>query len=113
MSWTYKTTSNTSGCPAGCVGKFSFTARLTDKSNSPELTQLVVKVMTLTAGNYLQNADGGPARMGAILTVPQTGDYADGVLSPRQYVDVPFVICLQQLKPFTFLVDVLGMTATD
>ena len=113
MSWTYKTTSNTSGCPAGCVGKFSFTARLTDKSNSPELADLVVKVMTLTAGNYLQNADGGPARMGAIFTVPQTGDYADGVLSPGQYVDVPFVICLKQNKPFTFLVDVLGVTETD
>jgi hypothetical protein len=113
MSWTYKTTSDTSGCPAGCVGTFSFTARLTDKSSSPELTQLVVKVMTLTAGNYLQNADGGPARQGAILTVLQTGDYADGLLSPRQYVDVPFVICLQQYKPFTFLVDVLGVTDTD
>ncbi|HLE61482.1 MAG TPA: hypothetical protein VI750_00015, partial [Pyrinomonadaceae bacterium] len=107
---TFRTTSNTSGCPAGFVGKFGFNARLTDKNTSPPLSDLMAKVTTLTNGNLLQNADGGPAGVGATLTVPRTGGFADGTLNPNESVDVPFTICLKQMKAFSFFVDVLGLT---
>ena len=42
------------------------------------------------------------------MTVPNIGDYADGVLSPGESVDVPFIICLTESKSFVFIVDVLG-----
>ena len=106
----FSTTANTSGCPAGFVGKFSFNARLADKSNSPALSNLLVKVTALSNGNLLQNADGGPAGVGATLTVPKTGGFADALLGPGQFVDVPFVICLKTRTAFSFFVDVLGVT---
>jgi hypothetical protein len=106
---TFRTTSSTAGCPPGFVGTFSFTARLTDKNTSPPLSDLRVAVDTLTNGNLLQNADGGPGGVGATLTVAEQGQFADGVLSAGEVVDVPFVICLQQRGPFTFFVDVLGV----
>jgi hypothetical protein len=109
LSVTFKTTANRSGCPAGFVGKFRFTARLTDKSTSPPLADLKVEVVTLTNGNLLQNADDGPGDVGAVLTVSEQGQFADGVLSAEEFVDVPFVICLKRKVPFTFFVDVLGV----
>jgi len=109
ISSTFKTTSNTSGCPAGFVGKFGFNARLTDKNTSPPLSNLLVKVTALSNGNLLQNADGGPAGVGATLTVPKTGGFADAMLSPGQFVDVPFVICLKTRTAFSFFVDVMGV----
>ena len=33
----------------------------------------------------------------------------DGMLSAGESVDVPFVICLQQMAPFNFLVDLFGL----
>ena len=105
---TFTTTADPAGCPAGFAGKFHFAARLTAKSSSPSLTDLRVQVQTLTNGNLLQNADGGPGGAGATLTVPQADAFADGILSPEESVDVPFVVCLQQRSPFRFFVDVLG-----
>ena len=104
---TFHFTPDPTGCPEGFVGKFSFEARLTNASES-SLTDLVVAVTTLTNGNLLQNADGGPGGVGAQLTVPQDDGFADGVLSPDEFVDVPFIICLTQRQPFTFVVDVFG-----
>jgi hypothetical protein len=103
---TFTFTPNPTGCPAGFVGTFSFEARLTNTSDS-SLTDLVVAVTTLTKGNLLQNADGGPEDTGAQLTVPHEDDLSDGILSPDEFVDVPFQICLQRRRPFLFEVDVL------
>jgi len=108
ISSSFQTTANTSGCPAAFVGKFNFDARLFNNS-SPSMSKLLVKVATLTNGNLLQNADGGPAGVGATLTVPKTGSFSDGVLSPGEFVDVPFSICLKDENPFSFFVDVLGL----
>jgi hypothetical protein len=36
-------------------------------------------------------------------------DYSDGILSPDEYVDVPFTVCLQEKSPFRFFVNVLGV----
>jgi hypothetical protein len=113
ISSSFDATTNTSGCPAGFVGKFSFNARLTDPNTSPALSDLLGKVTTLTNNNLLQNADGGPGGVGATFTVPKSGDFSDGVLSPGEFVDVPFVICLKQFTQFSFFVDVLGVVDTD
>ena len=72
------------------------------------MSELRLQVRTLTNDNLLQNADWGPARIAAVLTVAETGGYADGVLSSGEAVDVPFVICLQDRIPFRFFVDVLA-----
>jgi hypothetical protein len=107
------TTTLDPACPTGFAGKFSFVARLTAKASSPALTDLRVQVQTLTNGNLLQNADGGPGGVGATLTVPQADAFADGLLSPEEAVDVPFVVCLQERSPFRFLVDVLGIVSDE
>ena len=110
---TYVTTTDTTDCPSGFVGKFSFDAKLTNKGSSPPLTDLVVLVKTLTNGNLLHNADGGHGGEGATMTIPLTDAYADGVLSPGESVDVTFIICLTESKSFGFIVDVLGFKTEE
>jgi hypothetical protein len=105
-------TADPTGCPESFVGTFRFAAQLTNISDR-SLVGLVVTVTTLTNGNLLQNADGGPGGVGAQLTVPHTDDFSDGMLSPAELVDVSFVICLQERTPFTFAVDVLGVVGPD
>jgi hypothetical protein len=75
------------------------------------LTDLVVAVTTLTNGNLQQNADGGPGGAGAGLTVPQQDGFNEGMLSSKEFVDVAFIICLTQRRPFQFFVDVFGIDA--
>jgi hypothetical protein len=104
---TFRFLPDPAGCPAGFVGTFSFEARLTNTSNTP-LTALVVVVTTLSKGNLVHNADGGPAGVGAQLTVPPQDGFADGVLSPEEFVDVPFRLCLQEQSPFRFFMNVFG-----
>lgn len=108
LSSTFSTTSDTSGCPAGSSGTFHFAATLADKSGSPALEKLRLQVTTLTNENLLQNADDGPGGVGAVLTVPGAGGYADGILSAGESVDVPFAVCLQDRSPFQLFVDVVG-----
>jgi hypothetical protein len=105
---TFHFTPDPTGCPAGFVGTFSFEARLTNISEH-SVTDLVVMVITLTNGNLLQNANGGPEGVGALLTVPQQDEFTDGVLGPDELVDVPFLICLRERQPFQFMVDVFGI----
>jgi hypothetical protein len=110
----YTTTTETSGCPpTGFVGKFSFTATLAAQNGSPPLSNIVVRVSTLSNGNLLQNAAGGPAGVGALLRIPTDldRDYQDGIFTyPENIRDIPFTICLTRRTPFTFFVDVLGTT---
>ena len=100
---------DTTGCPPDFFGKFSFNARFTNTSIN-SLSDLLVEVQTITNGNVLQNADGGPGGVKARLTVPRRDGFSDGLLSRGQFVNIPFVICLRHGKePFTFNVDVLGI----
>jgi hypothetical protein len=92
---------------------FSFIGRIAAHPSSPALIDLRAQVLTLTDENLLQNADNGPGGAAAILTVPRTHGYTDGVLHPDEAVDVPFVICLQDLRPFRFFVDVLGHPVSE
>jgi hypothetical protein len=108
----FATISDTSGCPAESSGKFNFNARLANEGTG-SLSHLMVKTTDLTNNNLLQNADYGPAGVGAILTILRTGDFFDGLLSPGGAVDVPFSICLTAIAPFNFLVDVLGVREND
>jgi hypothetical protein len=109
----YRTSADTTGCPSGSVGTFSFTATIGAKKGSPPLSSLVVKVAQLSNGNLLQNADGGPSGVGGLLTIPRSWDseYFDGTLTyPENIRDIPFTICLMRRTAFTFFVDVLGTT---
>lgn len=91
-------------CPSRFVGECSITATLTDKRTSPPLSDLLIRVNTLTNGNLLANADGGPGGVGATLTPPSTS------LNPGESEDVQFLICLTPNgASFDFFVDVLGV----
>jgi hypothetical protein len=110
MTATYRTLSDTTGCPAGFAGKFTFTASLTNKSTSPAIQGLAVQVLTLSNGNVLLDPQtnallGGS---GAVMLVPEQGMNADGLLGPGEEVDVPFIICLETRQSFQFFVDVIG-----
>ena len=97
---TYTTTTSTTGCPAAFSGKFTFTALLTNKTGSPAMPGLTVRVVTLTNGNLLLDPQtnavvGGE---GAEMTVPKVEQYADGLLSPGESVNVPFVGVLKDIS---------------
>jgi len=109
MQSTFKTTPDTSGCPAGFSGKFSFQAQLTNIS-SATLSNLSAEVGVLTSENLLLRPKGDPDGVGARLPVPKSDDDSDGTLGPGETVRVPFVICLKRMEPFQFFVNVLGAT---
>jgi hypothetical protein len=98
---------NAMGCPANFIGTFRFEGRLTNTSDR-ELSHLVLVVTTLSNGNLLQNADEGPGGVGAHMTVPRANGFIDGILSPQEFVDVTFSICLRERSRFNFFVNVFG-----
>jgi FG-GAP-like repeat len=61
---TFTFTPDLTGCSVGFVGTFDFEARLTNIGER-SLADLVGTVTTLTHGNLLQSADGGPGGVGA------------------------------------------------
>jgi hypothetical protein len=67
------------------------------------------QVLELANGNLVQTADGGAAGVGSTQTLPEVEGLSDGVLADGESVQVPFVVCLQNLNPFRFLADVLGL----
>ena len=69
-----------------------------------DIKGLYVVVDTLTGGNLLKNADGGPGGVGSIMTVPVpvVNDYSDGVLSPGESTEVFLEICLASFSGFSF-----------
>jgi hypothetical protein len=81
-------------CPAGTVRKSIFTKRLTNRRTNPvAVYDLMLKVVNIADGDVIQNADPGPDGLGAILTVPHTGQYSDEILRAGESVGVPVVIC--------------------
>jgi choice-of-anchor C domain-containing protein len=103
----FETTSDTSGCASGFVGKFSFTATLAAKQGSPPLSLLTVRVAELSNGNLMQKAGG----VDGLWRIPTELDseYRDGILRyPENVGNIPFTICLTNSARFTFFVDVLG-----
>ena len=106
---TFSTTTDTTGCPSGFAGKFFFQAVLTNLDGSLPLAALKDQVVELANGNLVQTADGGSAGVGSLQTLPEVGDFSDGVLEATGTLQVPFTICLQTLNPFRFTVDALGI----
>jgi len=100
------TTTVPTGCPSGTVGTFNFQALLT-VTGIADLEALKAEVTTLSQSNTLL-ADGGSGGVGAVQTFAQVGDFSDGTLTPAQTLTVPFIICLQNLNTFQFVVDVRG-----
>jgi hypothetical protein len=109
LSTSFSATTDTAGCPGGFAGKFFFVATLTNLAGNPPLEALKDQVLELTNGNLVQTADGGAAGVASTQTLPEVEGFSDGVLSAGESVQVPFVVCLQTLSPFRFLVDVLGL----
>jgi probable HAF family extracellular repeat protein len=110
---TYRTISETTGCPVDFVGKFTFDALLTNKSTSPALLGLTTVVRTLTNGNLmLDQQTNALAGTGGSAAVLRNGMYSDGLLGPSEGANDSFVVCLKTRQPFTFFVDVFGLKGT-
>jgi hypothetical protein len=114
---TFKSTSDTSGCPneeydSHFVRKLSLDARIKNKSRH-SLSGLIVEIKKLKDQNLLQNAVGGPGGIGSFLMIPKDNSFSDGVLSRKESVNVHFIFCLTNEKKFKkkikFSVDVLGV----
>jgi len=96
---------NTTPVPNGPAGTFTFMARIANiGQNGAERVSTIIT--QLTGGNLLLNGDSGPGGVGATLTVPPGGAYADGILGPGESVDVFYVIGLATSQDFNFFVDV-------
>ncbi len=103
---TYSTENNAIGCPDGYVGKFNFMAVL-DNTSSKELSNLQIEVNELSNNNVLLTTEGF-VRQGERFNVPKRDGFVDGLLGPSESVDVPFIVCLTEIKKFRFFVDVFG-----
>ena len=77
------TTSDTEGCPASFVGKFTFDAALTNISVNT-LSKLQVDLDTLRGNNVLLT-DAGVVQEGETFPVPELDGYTDGLLSPDEW----------------------------
>ena len=109
-----KTTTAFSATPCNSTPAGTFTITGTFRNNSADdLFDLVFEVKSLTGGNVLCNADGGPGGVGSTLTVPLVGGFNDGKLVPGESVDVVFQIGLATRNRFTFLVDAFGVVDAD
>ena len=105
---TYGFTSDTAGCQAGAVGKYNLDATMNNISQKV-LSSLYLEVKELTNNNLLLT-DNGLIGEGEGFEVPNSGGYDDSILSPDEYVDVPFTVCLENRDPFSFFIDVFGAT---
>ncbi len=96
---------NSTPVPNGPAGTFSIMAIFTNTSSSlVSIFNPFFRVLELSGGNLLLNADVGAGSVGSTLTL----NLDDDVLSPGESVTVDFTIAIQERKPFTFLVDLLG-----
>ncbi|MCB0212192.1 MAG: CSLREA domain-containing protein [Anaerolineae bacterium] len=83
------------------VGVFTISAQFTNISSN-SLTNIFFKVVTLTRNNVVLNADGGPAGVGATVSVPND-------IPAGGSFTINFEIGLQTPKSFNFLVDAYGI----
>ena len=104
---TFEFIADTAGCPSGFVGKFVFDAALSNICENV-LGNLLVEVFELTNDNLLLT-DIGLIEQGERFAVQKNDNYADGLLSPDEFVNVPFTVCLKEKKPFRLFVDVSGI----
>jgi hypothetical protein len=101
---TFRTISDVTGCPAGFVGKFLFEAQLTN-TGSRVLTDLWVQLQTLSGDHLLLTSEGLIGPLGS-FAVPEQEGFADRRLSPAEFINVRFTVCLKQQEPLRLLVNV-------
>ncbi len=89
-------------------GVLTIKTKFRNRSQS-EIQDIQFEVTRLTRNNLLLNADGGPAGVGAILSVAPEALGSDGILSPHESFTVKFKIGLQTWRPFRFAVDATGV----
>lgn len=111
---TFRTSTNTTGCPSGFRGKFTFLGKVINNTSDSALSDLRVEVERLTRGNLLrvdgnvlQNDDGGGEGIEAPLSVGVIGP-SDAAPGPKDFVDVPFEVCLKRVRTFTLQANVLA-----
>ena len=112
----YPSTTDKTGCmPASdFVGRFYFDARLYNKTSSTSLSLLMAEIAELKSlktgkkENRLVLPDGSMGGRGATFPIPKKDGYSDGLLKPKEYVDVRFNLCLGSLDRFEFFVNLLG-----
>lgn len=68
IAGTHQWSSDTTDCPDGFVGKFSFDVEIKSRSDKP-LSDLAIQIVALTGGNVLMVADGESGNGGTTLTV--------------------------------------------
>ncbi len=88
----------------GLKGTFTITTTFTNVSSKSIIFPLFV-VMELSGDNFLLNADGKTTGVDATLNP----DVSNEVLLPGESMTADFVIGLQDLEEFTFIVDLLGV----
>jgi hypothetical protein len=113
LSSTFLTTSDVSACPAGFSAIFHFSATLSSNDGGSPLEDLRLQVTSITNDNLVQNADGEPGGEGAVVTVVRAGAFADGRLDPGEAIELPMAVCLRDLNPFQFFVNVIGKVAAS
>jgi hypothetical protein len=94
---------DTTGCPLESRDTFSFEAALFNTSTKA-ISDTLVEVVELSNGNLLFT-EVGVIEAGARFPVQGIGD----AIGPGESIDVPFKVCLQELKPFRLFVNVLGV----
>jgi hypothetical protein len=87
------------------AGTFIITATFSNMTSTP-ISSPFFRVVEVSGGNLLLNADSGPGGVGARL-IPDVG--TDGTLSPGESVTADFLIGLQVREPFLFLINVFGV----
>ena len=101
------TSFNPTSVPGGPAGTFTITATFKNTS-SGSIDAPAFLVTQLSGENLLLDADGGAGGVGAKLT-PDVG--ADRILAPGEAFTARFIIGLQHRSPFTFFVDLHGVSA--
>lgn len=91
---------------AGPAGTFTIVATFKNTS-ADTISHPFFKVGSLTGGNVLCHAGGGPGGPGAIITPQFIDGLADGKLAPGEFFNISFDIGLKTQARFRFLVDIL------
>lgn len=100
--------------PNAPAGVYTVASTYTNRSTST-IRGLYFLVVELSGGNLLLNADGGPAGVGATVSIPASALGSNGTLDPGESVQVTFKIGMQSFQSFDFFVDpygILGAAAT-
>lgn len=98
-------TKDTTDCPVKFAGKYSFDARLTNRSGLAfsNLSGRDRRTEQRKFDQYSQRAAGSQR---VVRCAGNGGIYVDYKLQPGETVKVPFTVCMEVWKPFRLLVNV-------